>query len=105
MIKYSFYQQGPIFGIQYEMDGGRRLPMHSHDAWDAHNVTVLKGAVLFDGDGIRKVLVPGTVFEFDNSKSHEITAIAGGATILNIFKNGIPEQYKNLPASEHSGQF
>jgi hypothetical protein len=105
MIRYEWYRSGSIFGIKYDMSEGASLKRHAHGAETLHNVIVLEGGVIFDGAGFYRELFPGDVFDFDGTQPHEITALEGGATILNIFLNGIPEQYKELPTSEHAGEF
>ncbi len=104
MIRYRWYRSGDVFGMLYEMEAGSALPRHAHERETLHNVIVLKGAVLFDGD-TRRTLDAGEVFDFDGSTLHTTTALAGGATILNLFLHGIPADYKALPDSEHSGVF
>jgi quercetin dioxygenase-like cupin family protein len=105
MIKYQWYVSGQLFGIIYEMPAGRKLPMHEHETDHLHNVTVLKGAVVFDSKEKYVILDAGQVLDFDGTKPHEITALGEGATLLNLFINGMPESYRALPVSEHSGSF
>ena len=80
--------------------------MHSHEPELAHNVIVLSGMVevLFAiGTLVSMPLRAGSVYDFDNSKRHEIVASQGSASILNLFLNGMPPIYRDLPESELSG--
>lgn len=106
MIRYKHYRSGNICGVRYDLERGDRIPMHSHEPELSHNVIVLSGMVevLFaTGLLVSMPLVVGSIYDFDNSKRHEIFASQGSASILNLFLNGMPAIYRDLPESELSG--
>lgn len=85
------------------MEYGDEIPEHAHDDSTLHNITVLAGTVeLHESDG-RTLLLAGVVHDFDGRKPHFIRCRSDSAVILNLFLNGIPPGYAELPESEHRG--
>lgn len=106
MTHFEHYHSGSIFGIKYlfdTVDDG--LPRHQHDGITAHNVVVLGGEVKVLFDGYTKYLKEGDIYDFDGSIFHAIRAVTPSASILNLFLNGQPTEYKMLPSHELKGEF
>ena len=106
MTRFEHYLSGKVFGIKYIFDTLQDgLPRHTHDASTAHNVCVLHGSVVVAFNDHVVYLSAGEIFDFDGSQWHSITATEPRTSILNVFLNGQPEEYKVLPASELKGEF
>lgn len=104
MIQFEFYESGDLFGLRYLFtQAGDALPRHQHELDTAHNIIVLSGCVRFVSDSQICLLSAGEVFDFDGSQLHVIEAIESGSRILNLFLQGIPEGYAQLPQSERKG--
>jgi quercetin dioxygenase-like cupin family protein len=93
-----------IHAVIYVFDEmGEGLGEHYHDYTTAHDIRVLQGSVVIQGDIPRKILNVGEVYNFDWTKNHAIIALEDGTAIMNTFINGIPEQYRNLPPEKRFG--
>jgi quercetin dioxygenase-like cupin family protein len=105
MINFRWYRSGALFGMRYEMEQGDEIPQHVHDDSTLHNIIVLHGLVaLHQGSEYRTLLMAGIVQDFDGRQPHLIRCMSDRAVILNMFLNGIPPGYAELPASEHQGR-
>jgi hypothetical protein len=78
--------------------------VHAHDETTAHNVIVLKGEVDLVLGTERIAASSGAVLDFDGRREHTVRAISP-AVILNLFLNGMPPGYRELPASERAGTY
>ncbi len=104
MIEFEHYRSAQVFGIRYVFrEVGDALPTHEHEADTAHNIIVLQGKVAFVADDQVHELIAGAVFDFDGSRRHTIKSIVAPSVILNLFLNGIPTGYSQLPMSERKG--
>jgi quercetin dioxygenase-like cupin family protein len=105
VIRYRWvWNADDDFSMQYEIPAGRGLPAHSHEPEALHDVHVISGLVEVITEEKKLIGGPGDTLNFDGTKTHTIHAIAD-SVIRNRFLNGIPESYKSLPLSEHSGAF
>lgn len=104
MTHFEHYHSGDVYGIRYWFDAaGDCIPAHAHLRELAHNIIVLSGSVMFSTEGEdARPLIAGTVFDFDWSVRHKITALER-AEVLHIFLNGRPEGYERLPPQELKG--
>lgn len=103
MTRFEHYQSGALYGIRYWFEvPGDCIPTHSHDSTHAHNIVVLAGSVMFSTENQATPLLPGTVFDFDWTLRHKITALEK-AEVLHLFLNGRPEGYERLPPHELRG--
>lgn len=106
MTHFEHYLSGNVFGIKYAFDVvGDGLPWHFHDATTAHNVCVLHGAVMIRFDDEMVHLSAMDVYDFDGTRGHSITAVTPNSYILNLFLNGQPLVYRDLPPQELKGEF
>lgn len=103
MIRFNWYRSGALFGIRYQMDEGDEIPQHVHDDTALHNIMVLHGMVALHAGEYRTLLMTGIVHDFDGSKPHKIVCQSDHAVILNLFLQGMPQGYAELPESEHEG--
>lgn len=89
--------------MRYCMDQGDEIPEHAHDESTLHNIIVLHGTVdLYEGSA-HTLLMAGVHHDFDGTKPHKIVCHSAHAAILNLFLNGIPQGYAELPESERQG--
>lgn len=89
--------------MHYAMEEGDEIPEHAHDDSTLHNIVVLQGEVtLLEGES-RTRLLAGVMHDFDGRKAHKIICESEHAVICNMFLNGIPHGYSELPESEHQG--
>src|SRR5882672_3100278 len=106
MTQFEHYHSGMVFGIKYTFDTVEDgLPWHTHTEIDTHNVCVLKGhvSIVFDTEIV--YLDAGDTYDFDGARRHSIWAMTPGACILNLFLNGQPAGYRELPEHELKGEF
>ena len=104
-MKFDHYESGALYGIRYEFKKGERLWPHAHIdevADQAHNIVVLKGAVLFVGME-RKTLTTGDVFDFDNGRAHSIVALEDSIT-LHLLLGGKPPSFENYTEEQKHGE-
>lgn len=93
-MKYASYHSGGLFGLEYHLKEGERIPMHNHKEFgDEHNIIVLMGAVRVYGEQFSIHLTQGAVFDFDGLKDHEIVATRD-SHLLNLYIHGRPEHFK-----------
>jgi quercetin dioxygenase-like cupin family protein len=104
MTRFKHYRSGALYGIRYWFDGtGDCIPAHIHEITHAHNIVVLEGSVMFSTEQHAIPLVAGTVFDFDWTQRHKISALER-ASVLHLFLNGMPQGYDSLPAHEIEGE-
>lgn len=106
---FQWYLSGKVFGLRYHLLKGESIPLHAHTRENAHNVIVLEGAVVLHveaqkGDGfIGYHLRSGQIFDFDGSRPHWIEGTARQSIILNLFLEGMPQGYDQVPAEHRQG--
>lgn len=104
MTHFKWYRSGQLFGIKYTLELGDSIPRHAHGPETLHNIIVLKGEVRLEFSPVEHIyLYAGQVYDFDGERSHRIEGVAKQSIILNLFLNGIPDGYADLPQSERSG--
>jgi len=106
MTLFEHYKSGNVFGIKYifetEKDG---LPVNAHDQETAHNIIVMRGKVKVVFSEHTDYLQEGDVYDFDWTLKHGVRALEPDSIVLNMFLNGQPKSYLNLPTHELSGEF
>jgi quercetin dioxygenase-like cupin family protein len=100
---------GDVFGHYYYFpERGDGLAMHAHPRSQEHNIIVLRGSILLYGPesvaGWHEVLTPGKVFDIDDNRPHELTALEDNTMILNLMLHGFPMEYTRLEDAQFSGQ-
>ena len=104
-MKFDHYESGALYGIRYEFKKGERLWPHSHiqeTSDQAHNIVVLRGAVLFVGME-QKTLTAGDVFDFDNTRAHSIVALEESVT-LHLMLQGKPGSFESYVEEQKHGE-
>lgn len=103
----SPYQSGDLFGFRYLFEkAGDGLRRHEHTAETAHNVIVLFGSVSLNVKGqSSRILLQGNVHDFEWTREHDIVALEPNTLVLNLLLFGMPESYRDLPASELNSVF
>lgn len=101
--RFDWYRSGRLFGIRYVLLVGDAIPRHEHMEETLHNIIVLAGEVRLEFEVEHQRLYAGEVIDFDGTRPHRIVGVAIKSVLLNLFLNGIPEGYAELPPSEHSG--
>jgi hypothetical protein len=106
MIYFDHYHSGQIFGIRYRFtEVGDAIPLHKHADELLHNVIVMKGSVGFvTAKGMRHLHAP-MIFDFDGTIPHELRCLTDEAEVINVFLNGIPVGYAELPEDQKHGVF
>jgi hypothetical protein len=80
--------------------------MHTHDAGQAHDVTVVYGSIaIYCADTETIVVKCGERLTFDWSRPHEIEALESNTVIRNEYINGMPQGYDKLLAHELNTTF
>lgn len=103
MLIYDAYRNKNICGTQYEFTKrGDGIPMHSHKLVPEyeHNVIVLAGSIQVYGPNKKWSLFgyPGDVIDFStNVDMHEIAALEDNTKILNLYTNGTPVKFNDMP--------
>lgn len=106
MTRFFLYHSGRLFGTRYLFEQtGDGIPMHSHPAITDHNIIVLNGTVEIYGPRKfwSRTRHAGSVFDFDQGGAHEIRALTDGAEILNLYLQGMPDEYRHIPVEDFSG--
>lgn len=83
------WRAGDLVGVVYEFAAGEGLAMHNHSDLDVHITIVTRGAVRISGPQIGERVFradDSRVVDFAAYQPHEITALEGGAAIVNILK-------------------
>lgn len=106
MILFNHYHSGQVFGIRYRFTKlGESIPTHKHVDETLHNIVVLEGTIGFvTAHGIRQLHAPA-IFDFDGTIPHELRSLSDRVEILNVFLNGIPAGYAELPEDQKHGVF
>lgn len=104
-MRYDHYQSGQIYGIRYAFNQGEKLWPHEHTgetADQAHNIVVLRGAVMFEGE-TRKLLRAGDIHDFDGSQTHSIVALEPNTVTLHLMLHGAPASFASYTEDQKHG--
>lgn len=106
MVHQLWYEYGNTFGMRYLFEQrGDGLAMHQHPAGEEHNCWVLRGAVRVSAPGWPGIVVTAPTNIEILPPRHEIVALEPGTECLNLYKNGKPVGYAEMPEEEHRTQF
>ena len=107
MIRQTWLEYGTCFGMRYLFENrGDGLAMHEHPDGQEHNVIVLKGAILVTArDTWMRLPVHAPAIIDELPRWHELTALEPETELLNLYKHGMPAEYRALPDSERCTTF